>query len=274
MSFSNPYSTKTARVSTITAAETNAAGAAIAQAIDGTGGGTYTPVSPINIGGANGLRIASGGFLTVLSGGTLSVPSGGTLSAAGGSTVTLAGTNTLSGATTAADLTMTSTNRVKLASRSITRVQSSIPSTNDATTWRLAVSGGYMEQIANATDYVVFDLRVPHGATLTAVTAYVQGAAGHGALPAGADKADLAVYVIPATGAIGAPLGVVSDPETLIAVYEASHTIQVSGLSTVIDRTANRYTAIVKSETGANYVAGLRVFAVAATYTITAYDED
>lgn len=56
MSFSNPYAAKTDDVSTIAAAETNAAGAAIAQAVDGAAGGTYTPSAKVEVNGS-GLEV-------------------------------------------------------------------------------------------------------------------------------------------------------------------------------------------------------------------------
>jgi hypothetical protein len=51
MSFGNPYGAKAPSTSTITAAETNAAGQAISRAVDGTGGGTYTPSPGLEFGG-------------------------------------------------------------------------------------------------------------------------------------------------------------------------------------------------------------------------------
>jgi hypothetical protein len=59
MSFTNPYSTKTAGSSTITASETNAAGVSISRAVDGTNGGTYSPGAAIIVNGANGVQLGS-----------------------------------------------------------------------------------------------------------------------------------------------------------------------------------------------------------------------
>jgi hypothetical protein len=272
MAFTNPFSTKTAAVSTITAAEINAAGAILGACIDPVSGGDYTPLSPIRIGGTQGLRILNGGFLTILSGGTLSIPSGGILSGAGNSVVTLAGINTISGpttisgTTTASDFTMSSTNRVKLASRSITRTQSALPDRTSAT-WSIDAQGTPF-QSANNTNPLVFPLRIPHGATLTSVQVGIIPTGGHGGAPT------MPTVQIGYSATAGfTSLGTTSDP-TAFGSYQVAHDFGPTGLSHVVDRSTRRYVAIVVGETGANYVAGLSVMCVKCTYTITEYDED
>lgn len=49
MSISNPLSAKVANLDTISATEANAIGVALTRAVDGVGGGTYTPASTISI---------------------------------------------------------------------------------------------------------------------------------------------------------------------------------------------------------------------------------
>lgn len=61
MSFTNPYSVKVDNSSTITAAETNAAGAAIAQAVDGAAGGIITPSGEIDVQGTLGIKFNGSG---------------------------------------------------------------------------------------------------------------------------------------------------------------------------------------------------------------------
>ncbi|MGK3981295.1 hypothetical protein WMF38_57390 [Sorangium sp. So ce118] len=238
--------------------------AAIASMIDPVNGSSHTPLAPIIIGGAQGLRVASGGFLTVLAGGTLSVASTGTISFTSGGTIT--GTLTLSAATTASDLTMSGTNKVKLASRSITRAQASMPSATSAT-WTIDAQG-FAVQAANNTDKLIWPLRVPHGATLTAVSVGIDGAGGHGGNPT---RPSVEIGWIGTTGFNS--LGSATDA-TSIPSYDSFHSFGVSGLSEVVDRTNRRYVAIITGETGGNYVAGLKVHYVDCTYTITAYDED
>lgn len=258
MSLSNPFSTKTARVSKILASEINNAGTAISQAVDGTGGGSYTPTAAISIGGAQGLQIESDSKIAFQSGGAIT------------------GTLALSATTTASDLTMSGTNKVKLASRSIgPRVQKAAPTTNDPTTWSLQAAGLYMQQIANAKDYVIFALDVPHGATLTEVRAHLKGANGHGlSMPVGADRPDLAVHEIPTDGNSNLVGGVaVTDTSADATAYELKHRIDLTDLSHVIDREQYRYVAVIGSETGGNYIAGLRVYAVDCTYTVDEMDD-
>src|SRR6185369_8651833 len=103
MSFSNPFAPKVDDVSTIPAAELNAAGVDIERAIDGAGGGSYSPSTAITIGGSGvnvtgpallghignstlfgmigtsgsaNITMGSGAFLTWLSGSFLNVNSG------------------------------------------------------------------------------------------------------------------------------------------------------------------------------------------------------
>lgn len=185
-------------------------------------------------------------------------------------TTDLNGTTTLDGATTAGDFTLSGTNKVKLASRSIARVQA-VPFTADvAAVWSTNVYGEAV-QANSSLGYAIFELRVPHGATLTSVTAYVTGGAGHGSLPTSTDRVELSVGYT-TTGGSHPGLGTQADTATL-PTYEAQHTIAVS-MSHVIDRTANRYFATIRSERGANYQAGYTVHCVSCTYTITAMDED
>lgn len=61
MSFANPFSIKTPGVTTIGAGEVNAAGASISKAIDGTGGGSYAPVSKIQVAGS-GIEFSAGSW--------------------------------------------------------------------------------------------------------------------------------------------------------------------------------------------------------------------
>jgi hypothetical protein len=265
MAFTNPFSVKTPSVSTITAAEINAAGAAIAQSVDGTGGGDYTPVSaPIRIGGAQGLRILSGGFLTVLSGGTLSVPSGGIVTAASGSTVTLAGTNVISGVTTASDLTMTGTSRIKLGSRSVPRLARSAPFGETNFTVN---ADSYVTQSSTAASIVSWELDIPHGSTLTSVSIEIQPVV-HVSLPGTMPK--LTVMVMAAnhiTGTIAG--GPTSDGSGSVGAYNAQHPVAVSGLSIAVDRTQYNYWAKFEGEAGSNSLTGLIAGTPSYTCTMT-----
>lgn len=132
MSFVNPFSPKTDDVSTIPAAELNAAGVDIERAIDGAGGGSYSPSTAITIGGsginvtgvsllghignstlfgtigtsgAANIIMGSGSFLTWNSGSFLTVNSGTTFTVGTTETVVSGGKIRIeSGATLQLDL--------------------------------------------------------------------------------------------------------------------------------------------------------------------------
>lgn len=256
MALSNPFSTKTDDLSVVTAAEFNNAGVYISRAIDGVGGGTYTPTAPIDIAGSNGIRIASTGFLTVQSGGTLTFASG--------SAVT--GTLAIAATTTASDFTMSGTNKVKLASRSITRTQAVMPSPTSAT-WTINAQG-FAVQAANNTDKLIWPLRVPHGATLTNVDVALDAAGGHGGAPT---MPSVEVGYISTLGFVS--LASKTDATSLVS-YQLFHAFGIDPISHTVDRSNRRYVAIITGESGGNYVAGLTIYYVTCTYTITEYDED
>lgn len=292
MSFTNPFSTKTPGLSTIGAAEVNLCGNQQVNSIDGGAGGTYNPTDPISIGG-DGVEVTTtlscplGSTVTLE--GTTSIESAallgitaaedvivtGTLDVTGQATlgpVDINGTTTLDGATTASDLTMSGTTNVKLASRSITRVQSSQATTDDDSGWVLDNTSGKMLQIdTSQLPRVVSPLRVPHGATLTAVGISINPADGHANLPANMPIVD--VYALDYDGTV-TPIGSATDGSANVAAYEAHHEIPVSGLSVTIDRTTKRYFATLRGESGANSAINLLYVATKATYTITRYDED
>jgi hypothetical protein len=176
-----------------------------------------------------------------------------------------------SGAVTVADVTVTGTNRVKLASRSITRMQTVKPTATVAARWDL-VADGTMIQTVDADSKLVIPLRVPHGATLTSVTVIVQAAAGHAGLPT--TKASLEVVSVDDAYATTL-IGTQGDPSANAAAYELVHPITETGLSVVINRETTAYYATLSAERGpTNYVNNFRYIATKCTYTITAMDED
>jgi hypothetical protein len=254
MSLTNPFSTKTARVSRITAAEINNAGTAISQAVDGTGGGSYTPLAPISIGGAQGLQIEDDSKIAFQSGGAIT------------------GTLALSATTTASDLTMSGTNRVKLASRSIQRVMPYFALSRVAggvDDWSPAHLGRHTNVTLNGLLYI--PLRVPHGATLTAVEVYIQGASGHGDLPENMPLINLHTVSIDDDEV---SIADTFDPSGSVPDFQDVHPIPLTGLSHVVDRVNQRLVILMNSESGTNALAGARYIGSRVTYTPTAYDED
>jgi hypothetical protein len=118
-------------------------------------------------------------------------------------------------------------------------------------------------------------LNIPHGATLTGVTVYVKGAAGHGAMPA--TKASAVVVYANATADSGTPGNAVFSPQVTTAGYQAVHAISISGadLPTGVspyDAALAHYDLYIVGETGANSVAGLKICGVTVDYTLSALD--
>lgn len=170
------------------------------------------------------------------------------------------------------DLTMSGTTRVKLASRSITRVEHSPFYSEDLAVWGLNPIGEMQQLSATVSSRVAgCPLRVPHGVTLTAVSVRV-APANHTGLPAVKPR----MYLRRPNTSSGAvvELGDVTDPSADITAYNAAHEITLSGLSEAIDRTANRYVVNLVGESGTDSMANMLVIRASYTYTTTFYDED
>lgn len=177
--------------------------------------------------------------------------------------------NTWTAAQTFDDVTISGTNKVKLAARSITRVQQLIVSANEVS-FLADTEGSYLQQ--GAFGYLAAPVRIPHGATLTAVALIVQGASGHAALPTA--KPSMAMKSMSTAGAVVTIGSTPTDPSGTVAAYEAVHQITLSGLNEVIDRVTKRYFVYLTGEGGTNFIAGYKVLGVSVTYTISAMDED
>lgn len=198
---------------------------------------------------------------------------GGTLGVTGATTLgatDINGVTTLDGATTAADFTMSGTNKVKLASRSIVRVQPFAPYSLTST-WVIVDDGTAYQNVDNGTDLLIIPIRPPHGTTLTAVTVYIKGAVGHAGAPSTTPQLRLQ-YVTNAGGS--STVGSASDPYTSSGVYQGVHPLSVSGLGHVVDRVNNRYQLRLSGEASTNYVVGLLYYSATCTYTTTSMDED
>jgi len=323
MTIANPISGKVDDQTTISAAEANAIGVACASAVDGVGGGTFTPSSAITFGGSGiiitaassfsaNLTCSSGGSLTVASGGTVrfqsgsngiiesgstvtcnsgghltcsagsvvslaggtTIPSGGSLTCNAGSTIALSATVTQPGGTvTFSDFTMSSTNNVKLASRSITRVQDKQAPLFLASEFTASASApmGYTD---TATGKVIsFPLHVPHGAALTAVSITIDPPNAHGGAVMPTTPATLEIVRL--SGGTEASVGTQVDVGPT-ATYEAKHDLTVSGISDgVLNRATAQYFARLTTETGGTAISGTLVYPILkVTYTTTGYEED
>ncbi len=186
----------------------------IPKAIDGSGGGTYTPTAKITIDGSNGLEI-------------------------GGA------------------------HRLKLASRSLTRAQ---------TSFLFNISGPALSPTGAVVAPGITwyqELLVPHNAQITAVTAWVDPT--DDTLPT--NNVSLSVTRTDISTGTVTPLGAspVVDPNTG-ATYQSHHSFSVSGLTETVDRTKYRYYASLQGESGGD-TDNCVWYGVTVTYTTTEQDD-
>ena len=208
--------------------------------------------------------------LTFLTGSTMLFNAGSTVTFNG--TSNLGGTVNITGVTTAADFTMTGTNKVKLASRQVTRTVCSnfIPATSN---WSLQSDTlGTPITTSNANGYGFIPLALPTGAVITAIAVYVEGGAGHAGAPANMPQMSLVSKTL-SSGGTGSILATQVDAYVSAANYESLHTIQIAGLSTAIVRTSTKYGIYVQSESGANALAGFKIHGVSIVYTTRSMDD-
>ncbi len=252
MSFVNRISPpKVDNISVITASEINNIGADLAKAVDGAAGGTYTPSDPVIIGG-DGLT-CTGQFTA--SGATC------TLSATANSITTA---TTISGALTASSvtsLTMSGTNKISLASRSISKVQSSLMynfDTGENQPGSIVI--GFGESGGQS-------LLLPNGCTLTGVTCYINPT--DDTLPTVNFR--LGVYKMVVSTGTQTELALVTDPLTG-ASYQAHHSVSSGVLSESINTATTAYYVSFIGETGGDSDP-VTVYPVIATYTVTSMDD-
>lgn len=161
---------------------------------------------------------------------------------------------------------------VKLSSQSITRHVVAWfvgpPDLLGAAQWFVLSNGRPAQILAGAS--VFFQLDVPHGATLTAVSIAVAPDNTHGTMT-GVTRPMLEVLKIDASGA-ETLVGSQMDPNIILASYQAAHTISVTGLSEAINRSTCTYVAALRGEDGANFKTGFAAGPVAFTFTTAALD--
>lgn len=238
MSLSNPISGKTDGTSVITAAEANAIGVAIAKAIDGTGGGAYTPTATLQIGG-----VAGGLKLTETTG-------------------------------TASRIQLTSRNITRMMDGSGYVVPSGAGWAYDS----VAPTAGAFKYINTSSGVeCLLPVAVPDGAAIREIKVYFVGGSGHAAFPGGQPTmpiVNLLHYDI-TTGALTS-LGTQSDTTTGSAgAYENAtpHAITLTGLNHTVRRDVRRYFVEFTAETGANFQSGGVIHGMSVSYDVTYYDE-
>lgn len=126
--------------------------------------------------------------------------------------------------------------------------------------WGFAQAGSAyaINQVSAAAAYILFvELLQPKSCTLTSITATLAGASGHGGLPATMPKVTL---MRQDTGSLSAPTSVATATDTSgsVGVYEAIHTVSLTGLSEVLAfDSGSRYYLKIEGEASTNAIAGL-----------------
>lgn len=239
----------------VTAAQLNQIDLNQSRALDGNNGGTYSLGAFLQLEGS-GVRLG-GANHQIISGGTLTLKSGGTFATEASSTTTLVGP------ATAADLTMTSTNKLKYASRSLTRLQRG---------WHFdvvsltAVTPPISHSVGASTQWRVY-LDVPHGAQITAITLRIDPA--DDTLPTNKARVDFSKHV-PSTG-VTTPIVSYVDPSA-DGVYQTNHTFGPSGLTETVANDTTLYFIDVFPESGGDFD-NYTWISTSVTYTITEQDE-
>lgn len=231
--------------------------------------------------------VKNGAVVAVKSGGVLSTEAGSTLAVVGDAgffagvnfdaacTITQEAGSTmdLDGVITVDDFTLTGTNKVKLASRSITRTCELTP-TADPTEWLCnAVTGtGNWYALGSAGEVLTQPIHLPAGVTITGISMYVQGNGGHAGLPGTMPKFYL--YETDVTTGSVVSHGAYTDASATTGAYQAVHAITSGTISVAVSRADSRYCLALSTESGANALTLLQYIGARVSYTTTAYDED
>jgi len=175
------------------------------------------------------------------------------------------GSVAFAGAVNADDISVTSGNHYKVSSRSITRMMTTpildaVNATSFLPGFVTAASGTLWYQ----------PIIVPHGAVITAITAYIDPPT-DGVFPGTKPTVQLKKINL-ATASSTNVTGAISDGTTPVASYEANHGFGPSGLSETVDRTTNVYWAEIAAEAGLNATT-ITIRGCSVTYTVTEIDE-
>lgn len=227
----------------LTSAQANAFDTKIITALDGSGGGTYSPSGALILGGS-GVHL-SGANHKVLAAGALTVESGGTL--------TLAGT----------------ANYVILGSRQLTR---SCPWSTALST-NFASGGGYTLVHSNTSAGTVSNfLPLPNGAQLNQVHVDVVGESS--GVVGGITMPTLSVWKFNLATNVATQIGsTYTDPSASEAAFEALHTLSVTGLTETINRVTHAYYAVITAPTGGNTQSGFEISPMKVVFTTGVMDD-
>lgn len=169
------------------------------------------------------------------------------------------------------DVTMGGTTKLKLASRSLTRVMAAMWTVKTAADWTLPDGSGLITTTNTNSTPIYKPLDLPNGCTMTSVSVWIKPAGGHGALPA--SKPGLGLFKVSAATGVSTLITSMADAPASVPAYETRHTLDLSGLTEVIDKTAFQYFIQVFPEFGANAVAGAAFDDAVAVFTTTAQDD-
>jgi hypothetical protein len=277
----------------LTSAQINQIDTSLTYALDKRDGYSDTLGSDVTVTGgsltfSSGTSITTNSGSTALFGGSVAVSSSGTLTVSAGSTTNLASTNTITGnttfstgtltvnsatslvgAVTAGNFTLTSINKIKLASRNATRVWQGNFIPNPNSSWR--IYQGYWKTSSTATaQEIIGDIDLPHNATMGQIILYVKGGSGHGALPSVMPFFKLYRINI-ATGAV-ITVNTITDNSSDVTDYELFHNLIWAGALS-IDRNNYKYQLVFTSEDGTGVQDDFELFGMTVTYAVSEMDD-
>jgi hypothetical protein len=158
-------------------------------------------------------------------------------------------------------------------SSTITRVCSWAPTLDDPSRWVVgagSAESGYFQTDAPTEQECWWPLHLPHGATLTAVRLVIQGGGAHIALPTPMPL--IKVRSVTNGGTAASVVSPSADSSADVTAFELLHTIEVTGLSVVIDNTSKRYTLFFVAEGATDGTAGAKIFHPTYDFTMTNLD--
>jgi hypothetical protein len=158
-------------------------------------------------------------------------------------------------------------------SGTITRICPWAPTFDDPTYWSVSpasANDGYFLTAAPTEQSCWWPLKVPHGATLTAVRIVIQPANSHSALPSIMPLFRL--QSVSNGGTVVTELSPVADSAPDVATYELLHAIEITGASIAITNSAKRYTLMFTAEGSVDGASGCKVYHPYFDFTMTNLD--
>lgn len=238
--------------------------------------GAFISGNPTLKGGAL-FTIASGGtVITWSTGAILNTDSGSTAQFSGGFKVAPGGGGDVT------DITMSSNANIKLAGRTILRMNELMPFNppgGSGSVWQLNGDGSAtvtatVNPLSGLNPSMYIPLHVPNGCTLASVVTLIHPGSGHSAFPGGAPANMPTLQVFKTQAGTSTQIGTTTtDASATAGAFQSAHILTVS-LSEVVDRTLKRYYAVLTSELGTNALPGTVLIDVFVSYAADHYDED